>query len=86
MTGRSIENTCARQISGNLNSEKKMTATQLAVEGLELEVLTPEAMQECTGGALPKIWRVLTPVGIAIFVIENWSDVKKGITDGFNLE
>jgi hypothetical protein len=30
--------------------------------------------------------RKLTPAAAAVYIIDNWEDVKKGISDGWNVE
>jgi len=47
----------------------------------DIQELNFESMMEINGGS---ILDKLTPVGIALWIVSNWADVKQGITDGWN--
>ena len=36
--------------------------------------------------ALPKWLKALSPAGVALYIIENWPDVKKGLQEGWNAD
>lgn len=42
-----------------------------------------DACQISGGMKIPSIIRNLTPAAFALWVIDNWEDVKKGISDGW---
>ena len=47
----------------------------------DIQELNIESMIEINGGVqLGK----LTPAGIALWIVSNWADVKKGLIDGWN--
>jgi hypothetical protein len=50
-----------------------------------LQVMDESSMiQIYGGGSFTDLLKKITPVGIAIWVADNWSDVKKGLSDGWN--
>lgn len=60
------------------------------LESLNLQALNLQEVSETSGGAIripiPSIIKKLTPAAFAVWVIDNWEDVKKGLVDGWNLE
>jgi hypothetical protein len=59
------------------------------LKDLDLCVLQVHDSNVITGGSLidygGAILKKLTPAAFAIWVIDNWEDVKKGIDDGWNV-
>lgn len=49
------------------------------LEGKETNVISGGDWIEFTGGVLKK----LTPAAFAIWVVENWDEVKQGVSDGW---
>lgn len=58
------------------------------LKDLNLRVLEVEDANVITGGGLldltTSVLKKVTPVGFAYWVMENWDDVKKGFSDGWN--
>lgn len=50
-----------------------------------VEGLSYSEMTNYCGGDAPW-WRAVTPVAVAAYIINNWEDVKAGLSDGFNLK
>ena len=51
--------------------------------------LNAAEMMHLNGGetaALPKWLKSLTPLGIAAFLADNWPDIKKGLSEGWNAD
>ena len=59
-----------------------------ALKDLNLHVMEAQDVNMTSGGTLiefsTSLLKKVTPVGFAIFVIDNWEDVKKGLSDGWN--
>jgi len=58
------------------------------LERMNLRVLDIQETCQLNGGAfrIPSIVKKLTPAAVALWVIDNWEDLKKGIYDGWNVE
>ena len=51
---------------------------------MELSALSNVEMLEVDGGALPPWVRAFGATWIADQIIENWEDIKAGLSDGYN--
>ena len=53
-----------------------------------LQILDIQDVCEINGGAwrIPSFIKKLSPAAFAVWVIENWEEVKKGLVDGWNVE
>jgi len=60
----------------------------LVLDNVEVEPLTMQECIEVNGGLIevPKWIKGLTPVAVGAYIIENWSDIKKGLSEGWNLK
>jgi hypothetical protein len=56
---------------------------------LDLHIMEAKDTNVISGGTLiefsTSLLKKVTPVGFAIFVIDNWEDVKTGFSDGWNV-
>jgi hypothetical protein len=59
------------------------------LETMNLQALDIQDACEIDGGAwrvpIPSIVKKLTPAALALWVIDNWEDLKKGIYNGWNV-
>lgn len=53
-----------------------------SLEGHDATLISGGSVIEFTAGILKK----LTPAAFALWVVDNWDDVKKGISDGWNVK
>ena len=57
---------------------------KLELVQMGLAPLEEQELQETEGGAWPKWLKGVTWVSVGNEIIENWTDVKKGLVDGWN--
>lgn len=61
----------------------------MSLKSMNVQALDIRDACEIDGGEwwapIPSIVKKLTPAAVAYWVIENWEDVKLGITDGWNV-
>lgn len=50
------------------------------------EMEQTEKQETFGGGEIPKWVRGLSPIGIAIWAMDNWTDIKKGISDASKIK
>ena len=57
------------------------------LETMDLRALEIQDACEISGGAwrVPSIVKKLTPAALALWVIDNWEDLKTGIYNGWNV-
>jgi hypothetical protein len=82
----SLQRPCARQISGDLKNIHTMEDKTL--RGMSLSVLDVQDVCKIDGGSLIEfggVLKKLTPAAFAIWVVDNWEDVKTGFSDGWNV-
>jgi hypothetical protein len=84
----SLQRPCARQIFGSLKNMQTMDNKTL--KDMSLCVLDVEDMCNTHGGSLidfaTTTIKKLTPAAFTIWVIDNWDEVKKGFSDGWNVK
>jgi hypothetical protein len=56
----------------------------MKLENLNLVELSTQEKKSVDGGGLPPWVRNLGPWGAAAWAISNWSDIKSGLSDGWN--
>lgn len=66
--------------------KQEMELTQFGVSEL-----SPAGLSGIHGGSLLPNWlsavaKKFTPVAIGAYIIDNWADVKKGFSEGWNFE
>lgn len=53
----------------------------------DVQDLSLDECREINGGMqIPKWVKGITPVAVAAYIIDNWTEIKKGISDGWNLQ
>jgi len=60
----------------------------MTLKGMNLKTLDVQDMYTINGGGVFDVtpWlKKLTPAAVAIYIIENWADIKKGLSDGWNV-
>jgi len=61
----------------------------MTLKGMNLKTLDVQDMYTINGGGLfdvPTWLKKLTPAAVAVYIIDNWEDIKKGISDGWNVK
>jgi len=61
----------------------------MTLKGMNLKTLDVQETYTINGGGLldlPPLLKKLTPAAIAVYIIENWEEVKAGLSDGWNLK
>lgn len=60
------------------------------LKSMNLQALDIRDTCEINGGAwripVPSIVKKLTPAAVALWIIDNWEEFKKGASDGWNLQ
>lgn len=60
------------------------------LKNLNLHIMETHDANIISGGSLiefaTSVFKKVTPVAFGIFVIENWEEVKQGISDGWNVK
>ena len=54
------------------------------LQNFGVQELKIKEIHEVNGGGLESLFRRIAPIGIALYVMDNWSDIKSGIVDGWN--